>query len=250
MRYDPDVRATPFEFRHRFGIIAAIFFAGFYAHSLDPSSAVPRVVGWLGVPRGERLVVVRLVYLVDAGIALGAALLRTWATAYLRADVVHDLSLHADRVVADGPYRHVRNPLYLGTFVLAITLGALANVYGFALIVAGVGLFTLRLIGREEAALGESQGPSYEAFCASVPRLLPSVRPRVPAAGLQPTWSAAFVGELSMWAFATAILLVAITLQMRYAYPAFAFGVAWLAILAAWSARKPAAPRPTPTSSP
>lgn len=33
-----------------------------------------------------------------------------WAFAYLRTDVVQDPNLRAEKVLADGPYRYVRNP--------------------------------------------------------------------------------------------------------------------------------------------
>jgi len=45
------------------------------------------------------------------------------AEAYLHSSVVHDSQLHSDRLVADGPYRRVRNPLYLGNILLAFGLG-------------------------------------------------------------------------------------------------------------------------------
>ena len=52
-----------------------------------------------------------------------AGLLRTWAAAYLHSDVVHDLKLHSEKLVADGPYRFMRNPLYLGSLMLTIGIG-------------------------------------------------------------------------------------------------------------------------------
>ena len=47
------------------------------------------------------------------------ALLRTWATSYLRSDVMQDNDLHAEKSSPPGPYRHVRNPLYLGNILMA-----------------------------------------------------------------------------------------------------------------------------------
>src|SRR5262250_2812371 len=53
------------------------------------------------------------------GLILGAALLgvaamlRTWASAYLHAEVVYASEVKTEALVADGPYRRVRNPLYL-----------------------------------------------------------------------------------------------------------------------------------------
>ena len=54
-----------------------------------------------------------------------AALVRTWASAYLGFYVVYDRDLHSERVVADGPYRYVRNPLYIGTWLLTAGISIL-----------------------------------------------------------------------------------------------------------------------------
>src|SRR5712692_873879 len=103
------MRATTFEFRQRFWIIAGVFAAGFACYWIDHVNAAQALAG------GH----VRLVFGLGAGVAALAALIRTWAAAYLRTEVVKDSALHTDRLVADGPYRHVRNPLYLGTALLA-----------------------------------------------------------------------------------------------------------------------------------
>jgi len=58
------------------------------------------------------------------------------------------------------------------------------------------------LIGREEAELAQAQGEGYSAFLATVPRLWPSLRARLPASGLQPRWFQAFLGESHLWVLA------------------------------------------------
>jgi protein-S-isoprenylcysteine O-methyltransferase Ste14 len=40
-----------------------------------------------------------------------AAFFRTWGTAYLQANVMRDSRVHTEKLLADGPYRRVRNPL-------------------------------------------------------------------------------------------------------------------------------------------
>src|SRR5262249_49124499 len=63
--------------------------------------------------KGQGLFWLRMIFGCGALLVFLAAALRTWATAYLRAEVVHDASQHSEALVADGPYRYVRNPLYL-----------------------------------------------------------------------------------------------------------------------------------------
>lgn len=47
-----------------------------------------------------------------AALVIVAALVRTWASSYLCAGVVYAAQVKAESLVADGPYRQVRNPLY------------------------------------------------------------------------------------------------------------------------------------------
>jgi len=78
--------------------------------------------------------------------------------------------------VADGPYRHLRNPLYLGTILLAVAIGTMASRIGFLVLTVGMILFVYRLILREEANLLRSQGESYRRYFEAVPRLIPRSR--------------------------------------------------------------------------
>jgi hypothetical protein len=144
-----------------------------------------------------------------------AALLRTWATAYLRTEVVHDMSQHSEALVADGPYRYVRNPLYLANLPLIAGVGVLASRLGFFFMVFGMWLFVYRLILREEAGLLQTQGDSYRAYLKAVPRMWPALTPRVPAAGGQPRWGQAIAGEIFIWLFGVAVLCFAITLDFK-----------------------------------
>ena len=42
----------------------------------------------------------------------------------MSSSVVHDPRVHDSRLVADGPYRYLRNPLYLGDVLVAFGIGA------------------------------------------------------------------------------------------------------------------------------
>lgn len=203
------------EFRFRFLIIAIVIILGFtapwdsYLH-FDRGlrtwlflAALPTRHHWLGFNTAT-------VTLLILGIlcALAAALLRTWASAYLGASVVQDPSLHGDRVVAAGPYRYLRNPLYLGLFLNILAISLLMPPSGALFTIVLIGLFQLRLIHVEESFLSFSLGDSYRAYCAKVPRLLPALTPRIPASDTPSRWPIAFLSEIYMWGVAITFLTV------------------------------------------
>jgi protein-S-isoprenylcysteine O-methyltransferase Ste14 len=229
--------ATEFEFRHRSLLNLIHFWIAFQLYSFDHVN----VVAALTRGRPHELLLARAIFGFGALLLALAAAVRTWAAAYLRSYVVHDPALHAEKLVADGPYRHVRNPLYLGTFLLSIGLGLLASRSGFLVLAVGAAIRILRLIGREERELEMQQGERFQDFCRRVPKLIPSIRPRIPSAGLQPRWGQAFRGEAFMWGFF--ITMVAFTVTMRPRVAEILSGatlVLWLVQRWVWSRRRPA----------
>jgi hypothetical protein len=105
----------------------------------------------------------------------------------------------------------VRNPLYLGNDLLAIGLGVLASRLGFVVMVVGMFIVTYRLILREEAGLLATQGESYRRYFNAVPRLLPSLRPRIPSSGAKPNWRDGLTGEIFMWSIAMGMTAFVVT---------------------------------------
>ncbi len=116
------MKTTQFEFRFRLAIGTAIYVIGFWAPWLrfGPSTEAnpTRLWSWLPVELARTGVFsVQVAYLAITKFAVvlavvGAAL-RFWGTAYLGRSVVFE-AMQAGEVVAAGPYRYVRNPLYLG----------------------------------------------------------------------------------------------------------------------------------------
>ncbi len=125
----------------------------------------------------------RLIFAFGALLLIVAAGLRTWGTSYLQAEVLRDTHLHTERLLADGPYRHVRNPLYLGNIFLAAGIGLMASRIGCLILLLGMTVFVIRLLLPEESELWRDQGEPYRFYCAAVPRVVPSLRPRMPPAG-------------------------------------------------------------------
>lgn len=209
--------ASDFEFKARFWIFGALFWAAFSTYSIDHVNSGAALVDWLGRLRGVTPTDgdYHLVFAIGAFFCVAAAAVRTWGTAYLNANVMVDTRLHTSRLVADGPYRYVRNPLYFGNILLAIGFGLMSSRVGFFVLVLGMILFDYRLILREEHGIDASQGDSYRAYCESVPRLLPALSPRLPSGAIQPRWADGLLGEAFMWVLALSVVSFAITLQQR-----------------------------------
>ena len=103
--------------------------------------------------------------------------------------------MKTESLVADGPYRRVRNPLYLANVLMAIGIGAMMSRLGFLVAVVAMLVFCYRLIAREEAEFHASQGEQYEGYRKAVPRLWPSLWPRIASAGRQANWMEGFKAE-------------------------------------------------------
>lgn len=138
-----------------------------------------------------------------------AALVRTWAAAYLGSDVVYDRDLHSERVVADGPYRYVRNPLYLGTWLLTAAISILMPPGGALFALATATLLIVVWMLAEERKLTMEGGDAYTAYLKRVPRFFPAVVPRIPAGAARPHWLQGFLGEIHLWGMTITYLIFA-----------------------------------------
>jgi protein-S-isoprenylcysteine O-methyltransferase Ste14 len=207
--------ASDFEFKNRFWIFGGLFWLAFTSYWFGDQNAGASLVDAIARLRGVAATdwQYHAIFGVAALFCLANAAVRTWGTAYLNSEVMVDKRLHTSRLVADGPYRYVRNPLYFGNILLAIGFGFMAGRLGFFVLVLGMILYSYRLILREEAGIEGSQGESYRTYCATVPRLLPTMQPKLPPSGATPNWADAFLGEAFMWTMAASVVAFAITLK-------------------------------------
>ncbi len=78
------------------------------------------------------------------------------------------------KLVVDGPYRYVRNPMYIGA---ALALGGAALCYRSIALLGYVGLFLIAthlfVVAYEEPALARAFGDDCEAYRVRVRRWLP-----------------------------------------------------------------------------
>jgi protein-S-isoprenylcysteine O-methyltransferase Ste14 len=221
------MKATAFEFRFRFLIHFVLILLGFTAPwdrwlHLDSSGPNAHVWGTLAaylssLKPGVVSIATSFKLLLIAGVlcALAAAALRTWGSAYLGASVVNAHTMQGYGVVAAGPYRYLRNPLYLGTIIHVFALALLMPPSGAIFCIVTITIFQLRLIAAEESFLAAKLGEPYLAYCARVPRLIPALTPRVPASATAAAWPSAFLGETYMWGVLAAFVIAG------YRYNAF-----------------------------
>jgi protein-S-isoprenylcysteine O-methyltransferase Ste14 len=101
---------------------------------------------------------------IGATVAFIGVLIRAWATGHI---------VKNQELTTTGPYAHTRNPLYLGSFLLALGF-ALAAHWAAMLLVIG---FWIAVYGptitRERDYLRRAYGAAYAEYESNVPAFLP-----------------------------------------------------------------------------
>jgi protein-S-isoprenylcysteine O-methyltransferase Ste14 len=213
------MQASRFEYRFRFAIHALLYILGFTAPWLFIpaladiagfstkstwliSSSMLSRQGWLTFSAAT--VVLLVITLLFTGLG---AFLRIWGSAYVGSSIVKSPAMHGAAMLADGPFRHTRNPLYLGTLLHTFGIALLMPPSGALFAVTLLWIFQVRLALAEEPFLAARFGQHYLDYKAAVPRFLPALTPQVPAAGAQPHWLQSLLGELY---FPAAFLVLAV----------------------------------------
>lgn len=110
---------------------------------------VAAVALWLATPSWRSLGI-------GALIAIGGEGLRVWAAGHLR---------KGREITRSGPYRFVRHPLYIGSFVIGVGFVVAAADLMVAVLVLGYLAVTLQAsIRLEEATLRSAFGEAFERF--------------------------------------------------------------------------------------
>ena len=109
------------------------------------------------------------------GFIIAGLLIRLWSNGY---------AIKNDKLTTSGPYAFVRNPLYLGTFLIAIGFVIVLKSENPLLeqIVKGIFLLALsfmyyRTIKGEQGMLLAKFKDAYSAYCKQVPAMLPCLVP-------------------------------------------------------------------------
>jgi protein-S-isoprenylcysteine O-methyltransferase Ste14 len=193
--------ATALEFRLRMVINAAIIVLGVWAPWV-PADKRMYVLEWLPreVARAAWMpfsTAVTALLVVAGVLAALAVILRVWGTAWLGPATVTGLDMKAAAVVASGPYRYLRNPLYVGLWCMVAAIALLMQPSGAAVALMLLTVFLVRLVLGEEAFLSDRLGEPYRAYLRAVPRFLPRLRNHLPRSDARPQWVRAILSELT-----------------------------------------------------
>lgn len=147
-----------------------------------------------------------LTFGVGVSIALGGILVRAWAAGHIRKN---------DQLTTGGPYAHTRNPLYLGSFLVAAGVAVAAHWSMLLLVVAFFALVyapTMRQERRDMLMRFPGDFPSYER---NVPPFVPRARPWRARDGGRETFSVRLYMRHREWQAGLAFLLAVLWLALR-----------------------------------
>jgi len=211
--------ATKIEFRLRVAIMAAVITLGFWAPWIEAWGLGKRIslLEWLALEmsRSELLrfsVAVPVAIVAGALVAAAGVVLRVSGTAYLGTGTVNHGQMKAGAVMAGGPYRYLRNPLYLGSWCMFAAMAFIMPAGGALFAMVLLTAFLLRLILGEEAFLAGQLGQPYRDYLRAVPRLIPRLRAKLPPSSARPNWLQALPAELN----AIGIFLIFAALSWSY----------------------------------
>jgi protein-S-isoprenylcysteine O-methyltransferase Ste14 len=104
---------------------------------------------------------------IGAVIGLCGLWLRAYAAGYLHKQEV---------LTVTGPYAHTRNPLYLGSTILALGAGVASHswISGSILLIYFAVVYSV-VMRREEGELLTHHGDAFKAYAATVPLFLPRI---------------------------------------------------------------------------
>ena len=198
------MNANSFVFRYRAVLISCTYSLGFSAYALDACKC--RAGGGalaVGAEFAARSLAAHASAQVAGALLVAfAAFVRTWGAAYLRRECGPRCEIALGHI---GGLTGLIATSAIRLYFASITLTDRHRHFwpaGSDSVIMVVGLTDpLRApcgLGRGADA-GMQQGEAYREYCRRVPRLWPSIKPRVPATGAKPHWGQAFWGEAFMW---------------------------------------------------
>lgn len=132
------------------GVLYVVYLAGMVIAGLDHR------FGWSQVPEWLTIVSV-LILLGGYALVLWVMLVNSFASRTIRVE-------SGQRVIADGPYRFVRHPMYLGMSVMMLCAPlVLGSFYALPIFALVIPLIIFRLLNEEKVLLQQLAG--YSDYC-------------------------------------------------------------------------------------
>jgi len=105
--------------------------------------------------------------------------MRFWGVLYAGSATRTTGEVGAGRLVTDGPFAHVRNPLYVGNFLLSLGLTVMSRAWMPWMLLVFLFLFGIQyafIVKEEEGFLAKQFGDQYAEYCQHVPRWILKIR--------------------------------------------------------------------------
>ena len=145
--------------------------------------------------------------LIGLPIAFAGILVRAWAAGHI---------MKNDRLATSGPYAFTRNPLYVGSFLIAVGFALVAHWLAVAAVVVFFLMIYAPTIARERANIENRFPAAYEQYASNVPAFLPRLTPwRNDALGTSTHFSPALYLRHGEWKAALVYVIVTAWLLIR-----------------------------------
>ena len=149
-------------------------------------------------------------------VVLGESI-RLWAVGYA-GSATRTRHVGAPSLITNGPYGRVRNPLYVGNFILSLGFCVMAWAwmpYMLGIFLAAFALQYGLIVSLEEESLRSTFGEEYDAYARAVPRFLPRLTEYAGGAPAPYDFSAALRSERRTFQ-STAVVAVAIAVRWYF----------------------------------
>ena len=138
--------------------------------------------------------------LIGLAVSAPGLLIRAWASGHIKKE---------KELAVSGPYQYTRNPLYLGNFILGLSVAIGTNSWWCVLIFAAYFLVFYPPVIKEERERMKRLFPEkYDQYKSQVPLFFPKFKPLFAAGAIKFSWTLykknreyrALVGTIIFWA--------------------------------------------------
>ena len=105
--------------------------------------------------------------MLGSGIAVAGLIIRALASGHVRKN---------EELTTTGPYSYTRNPLYLGSLIMALGFTLASRNWIVAAIAAAMLILIYIPVIRSEEEFLRTRFPEFDDYCRSVPRLFPRLK--------------------------------------------------------------------------